>query len=676
MFYIIYIIIILYIDNNIHTMVIYHVLIAFLRISSQFGSVILWVLVDDLFDPHEGDHMNNSIYISESESGREEGSDFYQFDLEMNISMTNFKDHLRKIDPEMDEELRMGKDLDEIRGRLISLLNHREQHFHSHDCRVENLERVNALNCIQVLKNFISRRNESLAGESVIDGLASPYLGQDGTEFTADFYTDILKITLGSLSQSDIYKEEAPSFTNMSDREAAVHRSNYLDGMAERVLRYASRYPTGLDSRVIERREGNRDRVLKAIGGDLDDWNDFRWQMRNVFKDSASIGGVIELTDGERSAIDYAKTHHIPFGVTPYYLALMDFAADRTFDHALRAQVFPTMDNVHNLVRVREQKQSLDFMMEGKTSPVELITRRYPMIAILKPFNSCAQICAYCQRNWELKDVGVDEALASEDRLEQAMEWFSEHPSVSEVLITGGDPALMPLRKLERIFQRLSQMGHVRRLRLGTRLPVVLPMRFDDAFMDMLASFHHVPDREVCLVTHIEHPYEVSPDLVRVVSSLRQRSLSVYNQQVFTYENSRRFETVALRLLIKQIGVDPYYTFNTKGKEETKWFRVPIARILQENKEEARLIPGLSRTDEPVFNIPGLGKNHLRAWQHHDLISLSPRGERIYEFHPWEKNIGMAPTYVYRDVPIADYLRRLRADGEDIRDYSSLWYYF
>ncbi|HSA35324.1 MAG TPA: KamA family radical SAM protein, partial [Methanomassiliicoccales archaeon] len=166
------------------------------------------------------------------------------------------------------------------------------------------------------------------------------------------------------------------------------------------------------------------------------------------------------------------------------------------------------------------------------------------------------------------------------------------------------------------------------------------------------------------------------PEAANAVRSLRSLGISVYNQQVFTMENCRRFETVALRTVLKEIGIDPYYTFNAKGKEETSEYRVPIARLLQEHKEEARMIPGLSRTDEPVFNIPALGKNHLRAWQHHDLISLTPRGERVYEFHPWEKNIAVASTYVHQDVPIADFLTALVERGEDPGQYRSIWYYF
>jgi lysine 2,3-aminomutase len=304
------------------------------------------------------------------------------------------------------------------------------------------------------------------------------------------------------------------------------------------------------------------------------------------------------------------------------------------------------------------------------------VTRRYPMIAILKPFNSCAQICVYCQRNWEIGDVSYPQALASPESISRALDWFRSHPMVSEVLVTGGDPALMGDEVLVDLLRRLSEIEHVRRIRIGTRLPVVLPMRFTDKMVEEIGKFHSPPEKDLCIVTHIEHTYEVTPEMVKAIQKLRMKGIGVYNQQVFTMENSRKFETAALRLLLKQIGVDPYYTFNTKGKKETNWYRVPIARLLQEAKEEARMIPGLSRTDEPVFNIPALGKNYLRSWQHHDLIAISPRGERIYEFHPWEKNINNAPTYVYADVPILDYLVRLKDRGEELDDYRSIWYYF
>jgi lysine 2,3-aminomutase len=99
--------------------------------------------------------------------------------------------------------------------------------------------------------------------------------------------------------------------------------------------------------------------------------------------------------------------------------------------------------------------------------------------------------------------------------------------------------------------------------------------------------------------------------------------------------------------------------------------------LLQEQKEEARLLPGLSRTDEAVYNVPGLGKNYLRANSHRDLISILPDGSRLYEFHPWEKNISnAAKTHLSEDVPILDYLYKLDAIGENIHDYGTIWYYY
>ena len=124
------------------------------------------------------------------------------------------------------------------------------------------------------------------------------------------------------------------------------------------------------------------------------------------------------------------------------------------------------------------------------------------------------------------------------------------------------------------------------------------------------------------------------------------------------------------------IGVDPYYLFNMKGKSEISDYAVPIARIMQERKEEARLIPGIYRTDEIVFNVPFLGKNHMRARQDHELISVLPNGKRVYAFHPWEKNIRGVNSYIYTDVSIKNYLEKLKKLGVDTEEYESIWYYY
>jgi len=329
------------------------------------------------------------------------------------------------------------------------------------------------------------------------------------------------------------------------------------------------------------------------------------------------------------------------------------------------------------LKKLRDQSEhSMDFMMERDTSPIEGITRRYPSIVILKPILTCPQICVYCQRNWEIEDVYSPGAALSKTKLDEAIQWIADTPEVSEVLITGGDPLLLPNGTIENMLFRLSRIKTVERIRIGTRTPVTLPQRITDTLVRDINHFHNPGEREVIIVTHFEHPYEITPQAMEAVQKFRRYGIDVYNQLVYTFYNSRRFEAVLLRHKLRLIGVTPYYTFNAKGKEETDDYRVPIARLLQEQKEEARLLPGSVRTDETVFNVPRLGKNYLRAWQHHDVISILPDGCRVYEFHPWEKKLGLVDTYVHIDVSIYDYLKRLKAAGEDPAQYKTIWYYY
>lgn len=579
-------------------------------------------------------------------------------------------------DPLLFEALHSSIDVRAARSALFDLLKERELTLHTRDCIVHALERSNSFHCIRVMRNFLSPRNERVSGCSVIEQLFALSRNSTGGVHHA-FVSDIIHIMKGTTGEPVLELQEAPDFASLDGLEGGRLRSDYLDGMAGAVEEWTARYPSGLEPEVVQRRTENRERIMDYLGADTDDWNDYVWQMRNVLLSSDIIGDLIQLTDEEREAITLCVANRVPFGITPYYLSLMDREPSRKWDHAVRAQVIPPLSYVQAVLRSRADPVStLDFMMEGQTSPVDLVTRRYPMIAIFKPYNTCAQICVYCQRNWEIEGILSEDAMAPPKKIEAALKWFEEHPAVSEVLITGGDPAMLPNTQLRYVLGRLASIPHIRRLRIGTRVPVVLPMRMDSGFLSSLSEVHDPPKREVALVTHFEHPYEITPESAAAIRSVRSLGISMYNQQVFTMENCRRFETVALRAALKEAGVDPYYTFNAKGKEETSEYRVPIARLLQERKEEARLLPGLSRTDEPVFNIPALGKNHLRAWQHHDLISLTPRGERVYEFHPWEKNIAVAPTYVHRDVPIDDFLASLLMRGEDPDDYRSIWYYF
>lgn len=582
--------------------------------------------------------------------------------------------------PSIKEILLSKEEIENKRKKIVDRLNTMLIATFDDDPSIPPLKWLLKMEAIRVFRKILSNRSEELAGYSFLDyvhnvinkknlkGIKKP---------SPDFYAELEHIVLGVSGKAEVYPKSVPGFAKKSGEQAARLRSKDLSRMAKKADSFLNRYPTGLNKEVKRKRSQNRQRILKYFNATEYEWGKWKWHARHIIKDAGTLKDLVRLTDEEYEAVKLANKYKIPFGITPYYLSLMDYAQSRKYDYAVRAQVIPSLHYIKKHKEFKENKDvSMDFMLEKDTSPIEGITRRYPKIVILKPILTCPQICVYCQRNWEIEDVYSKHAVLSKEKLKKALQWISDTPEVTEVLITGGDPLLLSNAKLENMLFKLSRIDHVKRIRIGTRIPVTLPQRITDSLIKDINHFHHPGKREILIVTHFEHPYEISSLSMRAIQKFRQSGIEVYNQLVYTFYNSRKFEAAALRDQLRLIGVTPYYTFNTKGKEETDDFRVPIARLLQEQKEEARLMPGSVRTDEVVFNVPGLGKNYLRATQHHDVISILPDGRRVYEFHPWEKKLSLADTYIYTDVSIPRYLQRLKARGENVADYKSIWYYY
>jgi lysine 2,3-aminomutase len=533
---------------------------------------------------------------------------------------------------------------------------------------------------ITTFRKILMKRNEELSGFSFIEyinelihnpekkGLEKPSMG---------FFAELEHLLKGLMGKTGIYPEKAPAFAKYEGAKAARLRSADLSRLSRNAHKYMDSYPCGLDSEIKRRNIANKARILKYFGATELEWENWKWHTRHIIRDAKTLRSLLELIEEEDKAVSIAGKSKIPFGITPYYLSLMDNNPENINAYVVRAQVIPSLHYVNRLLEYKKSSEtSMDFMLERDTSPIEGITRRYPMIAILKPILTCPQICVYCQRNWEIEDVYSLKAVLSKEKLEKALKWIAETPELNEILITGGDPFLLPNQKIENMLFKLSRIPHIKRIRIGTRTPITLPQRITDSLVRDINHFHHPGKREILIVTHVEHPLEITPQVMNAVQKFRRLGMDVYNQMVYTFYNSRKFEAVVLRDKLRLVGITPYYTFNTKGKEETNDFRVPIPRLLQEQKEEARLVPGTVRTDEIVFNVPGLGKNYLRATQHHDVISILPSGCRVYEFHPWEKKLALANTYVYTDVSVYDYMQRLKSIGEDLQDYKTIWYYY
>lgn len=546
---------------------------------------------------------------------------------------------------------------------------------------IHPLEWILARDAIRIFMNILSLRSEKLTGFSFLaytnDILNNHNELQDSEKPSAGFFAEFEHLMKGVAGKTDVYAEKFPSFAKYEGLKAAKMRSTDLSIMGKRAHKFINIYPSGLDNQIIRKRSINKTRIVKYFNITDLQWNKWQWQVGNIIKDADVLKELIELTDNQYRAVKLARNYKIPFGITPYYLSLMDFRPDRGRDHAVRAQVIPSLNYVEKMKKYKDMSNfSMDFMLERNTSPIEGITRRYPMIVIFKPILTCPQICVYCQRNWEIEDVYSQHALLSQKKLENAINWIADTPEINEVLITGGDPLLLSNSKLYDILYKLTRNKNINRIRIGTRTPVTLPQRITDSLVKNIAQFHKPGKREIIIITHFEHSYEITPQAMEAVQKFRSQGINVYNQMVYTFYNSKKFEAATLRQNLRLIGVTPYYTFNTKGKDETDDFRVPIARLLQEQKEEARLMPGTVRTDEVVFNVPGLGKNKLCALQNHDVISILPNGRRVYEFHPWEKKMALSDTFIYTDVSIYNYLKKMKAAGESRAHYKTIWYYY
>ncbi len=588
---------------------------------------------------------------------------------------------LWQCDPEIHTILISSDTLEDARNKIFDYLNNIERHLYGiySDKSFKDLnllEKNDVKECIRIFKNIIRTENETISNYSSLEGLYSASKGEIDTDhLTEGFLMEFIFLFKGINGNSGMYMEkDVPIFLKLTGMDAVNERMKSLDQYAWNMERGMKRYKTGLDKELIKERGENKRFIMDLFNADEKDWQDYKWQLTNIIKNIDALKSVVRLSGDELKGLECATKHRIPFQITPHYLSLFDRENTGKYDHAIRAQVLPGENYCLNYIRSKESGADLDFMDEKSTSPVRGITRRYPQILILKPFDSCPQICVYCQRNWEI--TNIKDAIFSRDTMTNAINWIKDNRLITEVLITGGDPLTLDDVSIDWMLSEISGIEHIERIRIGTRIIVTMPQRISDELVEIFDKYHELGKRDLSIVTHFEHPTEITPDSLAAIRKIKKLGISLYNQQVFTYYNSKRYESCLLRKVLKKSGIDPYYTFNTKGKDETIDYRVPIARIEQEKKEEARFLPGLVRTDEAVFNVPRLGKSHLRAWQDHEVIMILQDGKRMYRFYPWESKYALVEPYNYTDVSIYDYLKRLNDDGEDVEDYSSIWYYF
>ncbi len=306
----------------------------------------------------------------------------------------------------------------------------------------------------------------------------------------------------------------------------------------------------------------------RTIGADSAEWRDWRWQLRNSF---TCLGDVeealgIEFDAAERVLLE-ETLQHFPLSVTPYYLSLID-TADFRHDPVFR-QALPSDEEI-----VVGEHEMADPLAEDEDSPVPLLTHRYPDRVLFRVANTCSMYCRHCTRK---RTVGDSECAPSSDELEAALDYIRSTPVIRDVVLSGGDPLMLSDSRLDEILTALDAIEHVEVVRIGTRMPAVLPFRITDEFCAMLKR--HQP---VWLNTHFNHPVEITPDAEEALARLADAGVPLGNQSVLL-AGVNDCSRIMLRLVQRLVAnrVRPYYLYQCDLSEGLSHFRTPVGKGIE-----------------------------------------------------------------------------------------------
>ncbi len=350
------------------------------------------------------------------------------------------------------------------------------------------------------------------------------------------------------------------------------------------------------------------------------EWNDWRWQLKRRLVSLDDLARFVRLTDEERAGIA-AAPGLFRIGITPYYASLMDP------EHAscpVRMQVIP----VGAEARV-SPGEYVDPLGEEALSPVPAIVHRYPDRVLLLALDRCAIYCRHCNRR---RLVGQDDGVITRAELERALDYIRRTPAVKDVLISGGDPLTLATAKLQWIVSSVRAIPHVEIIRIGTRVPVCLPMRVDDELVSMLRKYH-----PLYINTHFNHPKEITAESRAACEKLVDAGIPMGNQAVLLRginSNARILEELFRACL--RMRVKPYYLFQGDPVSGTDHLRTPVGAGIEIMEQLRGRVTGMAMP-HLVIDAPGgggkvpIGPNYVLAWGA-DRVKLRNWEGRVVEY--------------------------------------------
>lgn len=296
------------------------------------------------------------------------------------------------------------------------------------------------------------------------------------------------------------------------------------------------------------------------------DWNDWKWQLRHRVRDLATLERILDVSPAERAAIE-ALGDRLPVGITPYYAALLDPANP---EQGLRRTMVPV--NAEFTFTPGELEDPLN---EDGDMPVPGLVHRYPDRVLFLITSFCATYCRYCTRSRLVGKTG--EYHFNFQQYQAAIDYIARTPSVRDVLISGGDPLTLPDDRLEWLLSRLRAIPHVEFIRIGSKVPAVLPQRITPDLCAMLKKYH-----PFWLSIHFMHPDEVTPEVAQATARLADSGIPLGSQTVLLKGVNDDVATMK-RLMhgLLKCRVRPYYVYQCDPIPGSSHFRTPVERGIE-----------------------------------------------------------------------------------------------
>ena len=343
-------------------------------------------------------------------------------------------------------------------------------------------------------------------------------------------------------------------------------------------------------------------------------WNDWRWQLSHRLNTVEEINKIITLTESETKALSAPGLFRVD--ITPYFISLI--RPDDPND-PVRKQIIPTAAEMVPFTAMME-----DSLAEDRHSPVPGLVHRYPDRVLMLVTTQCASYCRYCTRS---RIVGDPSATFSKSEFEMQIEYIKRTPQIRDVLLSGGDPLVLAPKILEEVLTRLREIPHVEIIRIGSRVPVFLPMRVTQDLCDMLEKFH-----PLWLNIHVNHPNEISSELAEATSRLAKAGIPLGNQSVLLagVNDCVHIQRKLVQDLVR-IRVRPYYIYQADLVEGGGHFRTAVAKGI-EIMEGLRGHTSGYAVPQFIIDAPGGGgkiplmPNYLLSYSDHKVVVRNYEG--------------------------------------------------